>query len=86
MKKYLASITSPRGVCMSIAYYADTPNKNYRLYHCGVDTGERFEYYGNASRALHKYLRLWCAADIDITKVKTKYATKNEIPRRGSNA
>ena len=84
MKKYLASITHPRGGTCSIAYYTDTPNKNYRVYWCGIDTGERFERIGNASRHLETLASTWEKhSDAHITR---RYATRDEIPQRGSNA
>ena len=84
MKKYLANIRTPHGASVSIGYYADTPNKNYRLYYCGSDTGDRFEYIGNAARALETLAEKW--RENGITEIIKSYATKKEIPRRGSNA
>lgn len=84
MKKYLTSITSPRGVTVSVAYYTDTPTKNYRVYYCGSDTGQRYEKIGNASRCIEKYISSW--ARHGVTDIKRQYQTRDEIPRRGSNA
>ena len=84
MKKYLTSITSPRGVIVSVAYYADTPTKNYRVYYCGSDTGQRYENIGNASRRLENYISSW--ARHGVTDIKRHYQTRDEIPRHGSNA
>ena len=83
MKKYLSSIRTPYGAIMSIGYYADTPNKNYRIYYCGSDTGDRFDRLGNAARALGNMVKIW--KNNGITEIIKSYATKNEIPRRGSN-
>lgn len=82
MKKYLVSIESR--AYAHIGYYADTPNKNYRIYYCGSDTGARYERIGNASRALERLAGAWQGNG--SADVKKHYATKNEIPRRGSNA
>jgi hypothetical protein len=84
-KKYLAKITSPRGVCVSIAYYADTPSKNYRVYYCGSDTGARYENLGNAARRLERYAEDWRKYG-NVTDIKKEFSTADEIPRRGSNA
>lgn len=84
MKKYLQSITSPRGVCVHIAYYADTPGKNYRVYYCGSDTGQRYARLGDASRRLRRYAADW--KKHGVTVAAEHYATREEIPRCGSNA
>ena len=84
MKTYLSTIKSTHGTIANIAYYADTPNKNYRIYYCGSDIGERFEYLGNAARYLEQMADNWQKFDHVI--ILKKYTTKNEIPRRGSNA
>jgi hypothetical protein len=84
MKKYLQSIKSPRGTTVHIAYYADTPDKNYRVYYCGADTGQRYEKLGNASRRLRRYADDW--KKYGGTIATEKYASINEIPRCGSNA
>lgn len=83
MKKYLMLVADKHGAHFSIAYYTDTPKKNYRVYYCGSDTGERFEYLGNAQRYVEKATRLWEKRDPNLFKI---YVTKDEIPRRGSNA
>jgi hypothetical protein len=85
MKQYLQAIMSPRGTCANIAYYTDTPNKNYRIYYCGVDTGQRYNKLGNAARRLQRYADDWrkYGSVEHVTKI---YATVAEIPRRGSNA
>ena len=84
MKTYLSTIKSTHGTIANIAYYADTPNKNYRIYYCGSDIGERFEYLGNAARYLEQMADNWQKFN-HVIIFKT-YTTKNEIPRRGSNA
>lgn len=84
MKKYLVLLETPRGVVCNIGYYADTPNKNYRVYYCGSDTGRRFEYLGNAARYLEKLMQAW--KNNGITGIKKRYAAREDIPRRGSNA
>ena len=84
-KKYLTSITSPRGVCVYIAYYADTPCKNYRVYYCGSDTGERYEKIGNAARRLKRYAHDWKKYG-NVENIVETYTAADEIPRRGSNA
>ena len=84
-KKYLSTIISPRGVCVSIAYYADTPSKNYRIYYCGSDTGARYEKIGNAARRLERYAQGWKKYG-NVQNVKKTFSTVDEIPRRGSNA
>lgn len=84
MKKYLSHITHNNGATAFIAYYADTPNKNYRIYYCGSDTGERFEYLGNASKHLRNIAKLWRANGAG--NIIYKYSERDEIPQRGSNA
>lgn len=83
-KKYLISIKTPRGACASIGYYADTPEKNYRVYYCGSDTGERFEYIGNAARYLEKLAQEW--SKNGIANIEFYHGARDDIPRRGSNA
>ena len=84
MKKYLQEIRSPRGVVAHIAYYAGTPSKNYRVYYCGVDTGQHYEKLGNAARRLKRYSDDWTKyGSGNVTEI---YRSENEIPRRGSNA
>ena len=80
MKTYLLSVRLENGVVMHIGYYADTPCKNYRLYYCGSDCGYRFEYLGNASRALQSM----AAAQVKngITNHQFKYGTKTDVPWR----
>lgn len=81
---YLTAIKTPRGACASICYYADTPEKNYRVYYCGSDTGTRFEYLGNAARSLEKLAVTW--EKIGIAGVVREYTHPDQVPRRGSNA
>ena len=84
MKKYLTEIRSGRGAVVSIAYYADTPNKNYRVYYHGSDSGLRYEKAGNAARYLAFLAERW--KENGQTNIVYRYRTKDEIPRRGSNA
>lgn len=84
MKTYLQHIETPRGTFAYIAYYTDTPDKNYRVYYCGSDTGQRYEKIGNAARRLQRYADDW--EKYGSATVKKTYATEKEIPRRGSNA
>ena len=79
---YLYYACTDRGAVLSIAYYADTPGKNYRLYYNGSDTGDRFEKLGNAENRLKKWLAIWEKRGIKYT---IRRARPNEIPRRGSN-
>lgn len=84
MKKYLIYINNSNSrACANVAYYADTPSKNYRVYYCGSDTGLRFDRLGNASRALERLAGIW---EQNGFEVKKQHAKKDEIPRRGSNA
>lgn len=83
MKKYIQCATNGE-ISISIAFYADTPAKNYRLYYCGSDTGARYEYLRNAEKALLKLVQ--AQRKNGITGHIFKYCTKNTIPRRGSNA
>ena len=84
MKKYLTGIESPRGVYVHIAFYADTPAKNYRIYYCGVDTGQHYEKIGNAARRLRRYAEDWKKYGGGIAT--ETYSTMDALPRRGSNA
>lgn len=84
MKRYLIEIKSPRGTVCNIGYYADTPNKNYRVYYCGSDTGLRYERIGNAARHLNRMAGWWSFHG--VTGIECRYGTIDEIPRRGSNA
>lgn len=83
MKKYITSVTTSK-TTINIAYYADTPNKNYRIYYCGSDTGARYEYLGNAERALINIVRDQILNG--VTGHVFHLATADEIPRCGSNA
>lgn len=84
MKRYLAEIRSGRGAIVHIAYYSDTPNKNYRIYLNGTDIGKRYEKIGNASRYLKTLSQRWISAG--ETTVAYWYNSPQQIPRRGSNA
>ena len=83
--RYLLSITSPRGVTCNVAYYADTPNKNYRIYYCGTDTGARYDRLGNAARYIARLAQWWKWHEPAIL-ITEKYGTAADVPRRGSNA
>ena len=84
MKKYLTTIKSGRGACVSIAFYADTPDKNFRVYYNGRDSGKRYEKIGNAARYLEYIAAMWQSHGQNT--IKYTYGTKDQIPRRGSNA
>lgn len=84
MKKYLIQIKGGHGGRVHIAYYADTPNKNYRVYYNGSDSGQRYEKIGNAARFVETIAAAW--ARNGQTNIFRIYGTKNDIPRRGSNA
>ena len=84
MKKYLTQIKSGRGACVHIAYYADTPDKNYRVYFNGHDSGRRYEKIGNAAHFVEYIAQLW--TQNGQTNILYKYGTRDDIPRRGSNA
>jgi hypothetical protein len=84
-RRYLLSITSSRGVTCNVAYYADTPDKNYRVYYCGSDTGLRYARLGNAARYIENRAYWWKRHDPDIA-ISMKYGTAADVPRRGSNA
>lgn len=84
-KKYLVSITSGRGAVCSIAYYADTTTKNYRIYQNGSDTGSHYDRLGNASRRLEEIARAWETRS-GVRIIDRQQATRDEIPQRGSNA
>lgn len=83
MKKYLCAISAGT-VSAHVAYYADTPNKNYRIYYNGHDSGIRYEYLGNASRHLEQVTTVWRYNG--AVAIDRKYATAADIPRRGWNA
>lgn len=84
MKQYLQAIQSPRGVTAHVAYYADTPDKNYRVYYCGSDTGQHYQKLGNASRRLRRYADDWKKYG-GVIAAET-YTSADNVPRRGSNA
>lgn len=83
MKKYIQCAHCGE-ISIAIAFYADTPAKNYRIYYCGSDTGARYEYLKRAENALLKIVQE--QRKNGITNHIFNYCTKNEIPRRGSNA
>ena len=78
-KEYLLKITSVRGCVISIGYYPDTPDKNYRIYNNGGDVGYRFERIGNASRKMHDIARAWAKNGIDYV---AGYGFAEEVPVR----
>lgn len=84
MQKYLVHIQIPGGAWCAVGYYADTPDKNYRIYYCGSDTGKRFERIGNAARYLASLAAAW--EERGINGISKQYKTPGEIPQRGSNA
>jgi hypothetical protein len=84
MKKYLIRLKSGYGARVHIAFYADTPNKNYRVYYNGHDTGKRYEKIGNAARYLRYISERW--NENGQNNIVYEYGTKNAIPRRGTNA
>lgn len=87
MKKshlYLIAFTRPGGATVNIGFYADTPSKNYRIYADGSDLGLRYEYLGNAEKALLTILN--SQREHGVRDQITTYGTRDAIPRRGSNA
>lgn len=79
-KQYLAEIRSGRGAVVHIAYYRDTPAKNYRIYFNGADIGLRYEYLGNAARHLEYIISQWNKnGQYNIRKI---YRYKDNIPQR----
>ena len=56
MKKYLYCSRLPNGQTLHIGFYPDTASKNYRIYGNGSDLGVRYEYLGNAERALKRII------------------------------
>lgn len=84
MKKYLQMVETENGITAHIAFYADTPRKNYRVYYCGVDTGQHYEKIGNAARRLARYANDW--EKYGGATVTGTYTIPAEFPRRGSNA
>ena len=83
-KLYLTKFSIPARLNVHIAYYADTPTKNYRIYYNGADSGARFEYLGNAARALMELLTEQKKHGVH-GHILT-YGTRGTIPQRGSNA
>ena len=83
-KKYLTMIgiarkDDSRGAYAHIGYYRDTPNRNLRIYYCGSDGGDRFEYLGNAAKALEKLRAAWIANGIPADHIKCLYQTRDEF-------
>lgn len=83
MKKYLLQIDSGHGAALRIAFYADTPSKNYRVYYNGSDTGRRYDRIGNAARYLDGIAQRWTQNGATVTRV---YGMADSVPHRGSNA
>ena len=83
MKKYLYKIECSSGASLYIGCYCDTPNKNYRIYYNGSDTGLRYEYIENAARHIKRIADIW--NDKKILK-ECYYKTAENIPCHGSNA
>ncbi len=81
-KTYLIGIKSG-STAAHIGYYADTPDRNYRIYYCGSDTGERFKYIGYAAKHLMKLAEQWECLGFRVTYT---YGTRDDVPRRGTNA
>ena len=81
-KTYLVGINSG-STAAHIGYYADTPDRNYRIYYCGSDTGERFEYIGYAANYLRKLAEQWEGLGFRVTYT---YGTRDDVPHRGTNA
>jgi hypothetical protein len=79
MKECTIAIQSPRGVTVSIGFYPDTPNKNFRIYYCGSDTGLRYERLGNAAKRIEQYARDWAAHGVSWT---AKRGTAKDVPTR----
>ena len=85
-KKYLTMIgiarkDNFRGAYAHIGYYKDTPNRNLRIYYCGSDTGDRFEYLGNASKNLENLRAAWIANGTPEESIKCMYQTRDEFLR-----
>ena len=78
MKEYTIAIKSPRGATVNIGWYPDTPNKNYRIYYCGSDTGLRYERLGNASKRIERYANDW--KKHGITNITRQFGTSQDIP------
>jgi hypothetical protein len=80
-KYYLIGIESPRGTTVTIGYYPNTPDRNWRIYYCGSDTGARYQHLGNASRRLHRYIQDW--TNHGITDIHATYGTASTVQHRG---
>ena len=81
-KTYLTKIQYLNSATMHIGAYTDTPNKPFRVYYCGRDTGKRYEKIGNAARYLEKIAEQW---DKQRPGTKRTYTTASEIPVTGSS-
>ena len=85
-KMYLTQIGIARshnegGAYAQIGYYRDTPNRNLRIYYCGSDCGDRFEYLGNAAKNLENLRAAWIANGIPAEHIKCVYQTRDEFYR-----
>ena len=80
-KEYLLAITTASGADFRIGYYPDTPDKNYRLYYNGSDTGDRYDRVGNASRAVLRLAENWRRIGLSFTET---HGCVDDVPHRGS--
>lgn len=78
-KTYLVMIGVARRAWAHVGYYPDTPNRNLRIYYCGSDTGDRFEYLGNAAKALESLREAWISNGIPADQIKCLYQTRDEF-------
>ena len=76
---YAAEVKTESGAVLSVGFYKDTPNKNYRIYYNGSDTGRRYERLGNAAREIK---RVAIEQNKNGIKNKVIYKTRAEIPTR----
>lgn len=81
-KTYLTKIQYLNAATMHIGAYTDTPNKPFRIYYCGRDTGKRYERIGNAARYLERIAEQW---DQHEPKCKRCYTDISDIPVSGSD-
>lgn len=76
---YAAECRTDSGAILSIGFYKDTPNKNYRIYYDGSDTGKRYERLGNAAREIKRVAIEQRKNGVKNTVI---YKTRSEIPTR----
>jgi len=81
-KTYLTKIQYLKAATMHIGANTDTPDKPFRVYYCGRDTGRRYAKIGNASRYLEKIAMQW---DDTSKRCTRSYTKASEIPVTGSN-